>query len=420
MTSRRAAAAAAALTLLVVSIGGPAAADPDFPSEQDVEEAREAEEAAEEAVAEAEERLALLTAELDELHITAGLAVEAHNGARVALAEATATADEAVRRAEQLAAEAELARDDLGRMAAASYRTGGPLAAWAQVFQAAETDEFVDRTATLSTATRSQGEISERWLVASVEAEEAAAQAEAAKADVADAEQRAEQAAAAAEDAVAQHEATVAAAESEQETLLAALADAQGTTVELERERQAGLEEEARQQREEEARRQAEEEEARRLAEEQAARAAATATPTTAGTSSPTSEPESEPPPSDASGAEKAVAYARAQLGKPYQWGADGPDSFDCSGLTMRAWEAGGVRLTHHSVAQANETARVSYSNLKPGDLIFWSSNGAPSGVYHVGLYIGDGKMIHAPSTGKNVEIQDVFYWRTPSFYGRV
>ncbi len=414
MTSRRAAAAAAAVSVIMVAIGVPAVADPpDFPSEEDVEEAREAEGAAEAAVAAAQEDLAVLTQRLDELQVAAALAIEAYNGAQVALTEATAKADEAVQRAEQLAAEAQLAHDDLGRMAAASYRSGGPLAAWAKVLQATGSGDFLDRTATLQTATRSQGEISERWHEAYVEADEAAAAAEAAKAELAEAEEQAAQAAAQAEKAVAEHEAILAEAEAKKEKLLVALAEAQGTTVELERERQAGLEEEARRKREEEARRQAEEE-ARRQAAEEAAAATASAAPTSA------PEPDSEPPPSDASGAEKAVAYARAQLGKPYQWGADGPGSFDCSGLTMRAWEAGGVSLTHHSVAQANETTRVSYNDLAPGDLIFWSNDGTASGVYHVALYIGDGKMIHAPSTGKNVEIQDVFYWRTPSFYGRV
>jgi cell wall-associated NlpC family hydrolase len=418
MASRRAAAAAAVLTLLVVSVGVPAMADPDFPSEDEVEKARDAEDAAEEAVAVAEEDLAVLTQELDELHVAVGLAVEAHNGAQVALIEATGKADEAARRAEQLAAEAQLAHDDLGRMAAASYRTGGPLAAWAKLLQATESEDFLDRTATLETATRSQGEISDRWLEAYAGAEDAAAAAAAAKAELAAAERQAAQAAAEAEQAVAQHEATLAEADAERENLLAALAEAQGTTVEMERERQAGLAEEARRKREEEALRQAEEEEARLLAAEEAARSTASSTPTPTPTAEP--EPEPEPPPSDASGAEKAVAYAYAQIGKPYQWGADGPDSFDCSGLTMRAWEAGGVSLTHHSVAQANETTRVSYGDLEPGDLIFWSDNGASSGVYHVALYVGDGRMIHAPSTGRNVEIQDVFYWRTPSFYGRV
>jgi cell wall-associated NlpC family hydrolase len=417
MASRRTAATFAAAALLAATLAGPAAADPDPPSEEDIEEAREAEETAEDAVAQAEQRLAELESELEELHIAAGLAVEAHNGAQVALAEAEAAAQEAADRATELAAEAELSRDDLGRMAAASYRTGGPLAAWAMVFQAAESDEFIDRTATLETATRSQGEISERWRDASVEADEAAAAAEVAYAELAEAEEQAEQAAADAAAVVALQEATLADAEAERENLLAALAEAQGTTIELERERQAALEEEARRKREEEARRQAEEA-ARQAAADAAEDEPETSEPTSSPTPTTTPSPSPDPPPSD--GAERAIEYAKAQLGKPYEWGADGPDSFDCSGLTMRAWEAGGVSLTHHSVAQANETTRVSYSELQPGDLIFWSGNSAISGVYHVALYIGDGKMIHAPSTGKAVEIQDVFYWTTPSFYGRV
>jgi cell wall-associated NlpC family hydrolase len=415
MASRRTAATFAAAALLAATLAGPAAADPDPPSEEDIEEAREAEETAEDAVAKAEQRLADLESELADLHIAAGLAVEAHNGAQVALAEAETAAQQATDRATELAAEAELSRDDLGRMAAASYRTGGPLAAWAMVFQAAESDEFIDRTATLETATRSQGEISERWRDASVEADEAAAAAEVAYAELAEAEEQAEQAAADAAAAVALQQATLAEAEAERENLLAALAEAQGTTIELERERQAALEEEARRQREEEARRQAEEA-ARQAAADAAQDEPETSEPTPE--PSPTPSPAPDPPPSG--GAERAIEYARAQLGKPYEWGADGPDSFDCSGLTMRAWEAGGVSLTHHSVAQANETTRVSYSELQPGDLIFWSDNNAISGVYHVALYIGDGQMIHAPSSGKTVEIQDVFYWRTPSFYGRV
>jgi cell wall-associated NlpC family hydrolase len=107
-------------------------------------------------------------------------------------------------------------------------------------------------------------------------------------------------------------------------------------------------------------------------------------------------------------------------VGKPYEWGAAGPNSFDCSGLTMRAWQAGGKSLPHWSVAQAERVTRVSYSQMVPGDLIFWSDNGQASGVHHVGLYIGGGQMIHAPRPGKNVEVQSVFYWHNPSFYGRV
>jgi cell wall-associated NlpC family hydrolase len=84
------------------------------------------------------------------------------------------------------------------------------------------------------------------------------------------------------------------------------------------------------------------------------------------------------------------------------------------------AWAAAGRYLTHYSGAQYYETSRVSYSSLRPGDLIFWSDNGAPSGIFHVALYIGGDQMIHAPRTGVPVKVENMWYWRAPSFYGRV
>jgi len=96
-----------------------------------------------------------------------------------------------------------------------------------------------------------------------------------------------------------------------------------------------------------------------------------------------------------------AVRFAYNQLGKPYVYGAAGPDSYDCSGLTMRAWEAGGVSLPHNAAAQQGDTRSV--SNLQTGDLIFF---GSPA--YHVGIYIGGGRMIAAPHTGTVVQIQSV------------
>ena len=105
-----------------------------------------------------------------------------------------------------------------------------------------------------------------------------------------------------------------------------------------------------------------------------------------------------------AAGADAAIAEARRQLGKPYEWGGSGPDSFDCSGLTSWAWRAGGERLSHSSRAQWSETSRVSIENIQPGDLLFY---GDP--IHHVGLYIGDGQMIEAPETGKNVRIASIY-----------
>jgi peptidoglycan DL-endopeptidase CwlO len=119
-------------------------------------------------------------------------------------------------------------------------------------------------------------------------------------------------------------------------------------------------------------------------------------------------------------GAAQAVAFAMDQLGEPYVWAGAGPDVWDCSGLTAGAWGAAGKYLSHYSVAQYYETSRVSYSQLRPGDLIFWSSNGTPGGIFHVAMYIGNDKMVHAPRTGVPVSIEDVWYWEPPAFFGRV
>jgi cell wall-associated NlpC family hydrolase len=99
-----------------------------------------------------------------------------------------------------------------------------------------------------------------------------------------------------------------------------------------------------------------------------------------------------------------AVAEAYRQLGKAYQWGASGPDTFDCSGLTMWAWGKAGVSLPHYSGAQFNVGTHVSQSELRPGDLVFF---GHP--IHHIGIYIGNGQMIHAPHTGDVVKISCAF-----------
>jgi cell wall-associated NlpC family hydrolase len=95
-----------------------------------------------------------------------------------------------------------------------------------------------------------------------------------------------------------------------------------------------------------------------------------------------------------------AVKTACAQIGKPYAWGADGPGSFDCSGLTQYSWKAAGVTLTHHSGAQWNEGTAVSRSNARAGDLVFFYSD-----LHHVGMYVGNGLMVHASRAGVPVKM---------------
>ncbi|MFG1623082.1 NlpC/P60 family protein [Kribbella sp. NPDC049227] len=98
-----------------------------------------------------------------------------------------------------------------------------------------------------------------------------------------------------------------------------------------------------------------------------------------------------------------AVQAAMAQLGDSYVWGADGPDSFDCSGLMMYAWGKAGVSLSHSSKAQASEGRRVSKSQLMPGDLVFYYSP-----ISHVGMYIGNGRIVHASRPGKPVKTDPI------------
>ncbi|MFI2351376.1 NlpC/P60 family protein [Streptomyces sp. NPDC019443] len=101
--------------------------------------------------------------------------------------------------------------------------------------------------------------------------------------------------------------------------------------------------------------------------------------------------------------AAQAVAYAYGALGKPYVWGATGPASFDCSGLTQAAWGYAGVSLPRTTYTQINAGRRVSRSQLAPGDLVFFYS-----GISHVGLYIGGGQMIHAPRPGAPVRVAPI------------
>ncbi|MGC9380419.1 NlpC/P60 family protein [Streptomyces sp. MH13] len=95
-----------------------------------------------------------------------------------------------------------------------------------------------------------------------------------------------------------------------------------------------------------------------------------------------------------------AVAYAHQKLGSPYVWGATGPDAFDCSGLVQAAYRAAGVSLPRTTYAQIDAGRRVSRSALRPGDLVFFYS-----GISHVGIYIGNGRMIHAPNPSAPVRV---------------
>jgi peptidoglycan DL-endopeptidase CwlO len=102
---------------------------------------------------------------------------------------------------------------------------------------------------------------------------------------------------------------------------------------------------------------------------------------------------------------EQALRWALTRLGDPYVWGGAGPDDFDCSGLVMWAYAHVGISLAHFTGDQWNEGEHISRSQLQPGDLVFFFAD-----ISHVGMYIGNGLMIDAPSAGQDVQIQPIFW----------
>jgi cell wall-associated NlpC family hydrolase len=138
-----------------------------------------------------------------------------------------------------------------------------------------------------------------------------------------------------------------------------------------------------------------------------AARAAASAR-ASGGSSSPIS-PDSGPAANSSQG-QIAADFALSQIGKPYQWGAAGPSTYDCSGLAMVAWAHAGVSILHYTGDQWNEGTHVPLNDMQRGDLVFYATNNAnPATIHHVGIYIGGGEMVDAPYTGVDVRIDSIY-----------
>ena len=160
---------------------------------------------------------------------------------------------------------------------------------------------------------------------------------------------------------------------------------------------------------------------ARRAAEARAAALARQQAALAAAASAVQAQPLSSPPiaPVHASGnvVATAIAVAKQQLGKPYVWGAAGPNSFDCSGLTMYAYGRAGVALPHYTGDQWNVGRHVSESELQPGDLVFFNTD-EPLG--HVGMYLGGGEFIQAPHTGTVVQITPLSGYYQEHYAGAV
>ncbi len=407
------------------------------PSEEEIAAAQAAEEAAKMSVAQIEVKLAEVNASAATAMQNAQIAGEDLNEANIALQEATATANQASADADAAEAAFQEGKQQIASVAQAAYRNGGgtldALAPYldSDGLRSVETKQAGINSFSSSAEAKMQN-VAALEQVAKVTrdaANTALANQQAATDEVQKRTDAANEAAAA-----AQNEVAVVAAQ--RGAYVQELATKQNTTVELINQREAALE--------------AERQEAARIAAEQAAAAAeaqrqadaaaaaerAAAAAAAAASSSNDDDDDSAPsysyeepsysyeepsysyeepsysaPSYSGGGADTAIATAKSYLGVPYVWGGESYGGVDCSGLTMLAWGSAGVDLPHLSRAQYGYGTHVPIGSMEAGDLIFWSSNGTQSGIYHVAIYLGGGQMIEAPTYGVPVRITGVYSW---------
>ena len=400
--------------------------DPNPPTRADVREARQAAHGAEDDAASVRAALESANADLDAAQIAAMQAAEAYNGALLRAQQARHDARVAERRSQRADRRLERQKDLYRETLLTSYDAGVGLEGIDAVLSADGVQGVLERTSAAGMIQDSLEQQHEDYVTASDRAERAETRAEETADDAADAADDARQARDDARAAADRAEVTAASIAAEKDRLVSRLAHLQGVSVELAQERQDAREQ-----------RQREQQRAEQQAEEQEQQDADPGAGDGAGggdagdAADPTDEPPADvpeetpappadpAPPAPGGGAAAAVAFARAQLGEPYVWAAAGPDAWDCSGLTMGAWAAGGKSLPHYSVAQYEESTPISSSQLQPGDLVFWGSSSSPSSIYHVALYVGDGMIIHAPRPGRGVEEVSMYYWIPPNFFAR-
>ncbi|MFC8504772.1 NlpC/P60 family protein [Streptomyces sp. NPDC057411] len=321
---------------------------------------------------------------VDQLYREAGTATQQYDRAKEATdrqrGEVGRLLDDVARRTEAI----NVSRRSLGAYAAAQYRAGavGPTAT---LIFADSPQDYFDQSHLMDRLSDRQ-----RTQIAAYESQRAATARKRTEATEKLAELTASQT------ALRTSKRTVQEKLAEARTLLARLtAEEKARLAELERKREAEARRKARERADAEAAAAAE-----RLRQE---RAEPSPTPTT--TTPPAS---TAPPPSGSTYAAKAglaLSFARAQIGKPYVWGATGPSSYDCSGLTQAAWRAAGVDLPRTTWDQVKVGTRVATADLLPGDLVFFYDD-----ISHVGIYLGDGMMIHAPKPGAYVREESIYY----------
>jgi cell wall-associated NlpC family hydrolase len=415
--------AVAALVTVALSLSVTPAALADhghraFPSQGQVDAAKSRAQQKARDVGAIKASLVLAKQRLDAADTRAEQASEAYNGAMWRLQEAKQKLQQAQADAERARRNVSKQRDAIAALVAQSYQQGSQLTALNAMMSASGPEGVLDQYAAFQGASTSMQADYQRFAASDALAKVFEKKAEQAKADKVALAAQAKTARDAAASAAQQAQAAAGQIAAQEQLLIKQLARAQNISVTMAKQRQTALEAIARKRAEERARREARARaraEARPRAEAAAAaaRAAKRAAKAAQAQGNPTPPPPPPPPPSSGGtgGAAQAIAFAKAQLGEPYLWGGAGPSSWDCSGLTSGAWGSAGVYLPHYAAAQYDAGTPIPISSARPGDLLFWSSNGAPSGIHHVALYLGGGRFIEAPHTGANVRYNSIYFW---------
>jgi cell wall-associated NlpC family hydrolase len=324
-------------------------------------------------------------ARLDALNAKAEAAAERYNAGRIALTTAQGQVAVAAGRLAREQRALDALKTTASAVAVQAYK-GGSVGSWAVIVSSPQGPATVlDRISSLNRVARSQADVLGK---------------------LATARHRQAEAQASASHAAAGARAALDGLQKDRATVLAAAQQAQGLLRDLQA-KQAALVQAAK----DAASRRAAQARAAALA----AQAAAAALAASAFSQGPRVPSFSRPTHYSGNAAQIAVQAAMAQQGDPYVWGAGGPDSFDCSGLTMYAYGQAGISLPHYTGAQWNAGRHVSQSELQPGDLIFFHSD-----LHHMGMYIGNGQLIHAPHSGDVVRVVSLSGWFQDNYAGAV
>ncbi|MEW2569624.1 NlpC/P60 family protein [Streptomyces sp. NPDC047070] len=317
---------------------------------------------------------------IDDLYQQAGTATEKYNAAKEKTTKqrkrVATLLDDVAQRTEKLNS----AREALGTFAAAQYRTGASAPDSASLLLADNPQDYFDQTQLMNRLTARQKQAVDEYVTQRATTSKKRQEASEGLETLTTTQSTLKTSKADVQRKLAEARELLSKLTAEEKARLAA----------IERKKQ----EEAQRKADELARQQAADAERRRQEAATQGTGAGTGTGSTAGSDSASSTK-----------AAKALAFARAQIGKPYVWGASGPGSYDCSGLTQAAWKAAGVTLPRTTWDQVDTGTTVSVDNAQPGDLVFFYDD-----ISHVGIYIGDGMMIHAPKPGAYVREESIYY----------